>query len=53
MIFIVSSCPGWWGDLLNWVLNRARVHMGEAYNKVIKWRDSITLPQETGNNIEK
>ena len=27
--------------------------MGAVYRKAIKWRDSITLSEETGNNVEK
>ena len=27
--------------------------MGAVYIKAIKWRNSITFSEETGNNIEK
>ena len=61
MIFIVFFSPrkigskfwGGGGDLLNWILNGWSVYMGEAYNKAINLRDSITFSKEIGNNIEK
>ena len=39
--------------MLNWILNGNVVHIEEVYRKPIKWRDSITISEETGNNFKK
>ena len=45
--------PQGWRDLLHWILNGGRVYLGDAYYNAVKRRDSITLSDKIGNNVEK